>query len=79
MRTAYKICGAINHLKGAVVMKPNEFPALKGLQESEIDHLVQQLQKPASSTFPESGDKSGFGAEEEFPPSSDRSGTVGAE
>ena len=60
-------------------MKPNETPGLRKLQESEIDHLVQQLQKPASPTFPESGDKSGFGAEEEFPPSSDRSGTIGAE
>ena len=60
-------------------MKPNETPGLRKLQEAEIDHLVQQLQKPTSPTFPESGDKSGFSAEEEFPPSSDKSGTIGAE
>ena len=45
----------------------------------EAEHLVKQLLSPTGPTFPESGDKSGFGAEEEFPPSTDRSGTIGAE
>lgn len=60
-------------------MKSREVPPPENLHELEIDQLVRQLQGPSGPGFPESADKSGFGAEEEFPPSSDRSGTIGAE
>ena len=60
-------------------MKSNDRPSEQIPRESEIEHLALQLLAHAGPTFPESGDKSGFGAEEEFPPSTDRSGTIGAE